>query len=406
MSMLSVVLKRLPMRKITPFALVGILAAAALTLSIKTQNLEIKNVTPTASAKSSSDLPTGAVKEYEIQPGDTFAEVMTENGVPYYEVMSIMKAAQDVFDFTKIGAGKVLTFVFVSEAFAAVEYPLDSESVIHVKKDAEAFVVQKEEIMYDIQEVTSSGTITSSLFLAAADVGIEDKVIMELAGVFSSDIDFATDIRDGDSFSVIYEKRILDGEDAGAGKILAAKFTSSGSTYTAFRYKDKFYDTDGNSVARQFLKSPLHYAYISSGFSYKRTNPVTKQVTPHRAIDYAADAGTPVIATADGKVTTAGSKGGLGVTVELRHGNYLTQYAHLSRIAKGIENGTEVDQGDVIGYVGSTGISTGPHLQYAMFKNGSPINPLNTNFSRTEPIPDAEKETFTIIRDKMASRLQ
>lgn len=354
---------------------------------------------------SQSDLPQGIVKEYKIEPGDTFTEVMTDMNVPYEQAHSILSSSKDVFDFTKMNAGKVLKLVFVQEAFAAMEYPLNSDTVVHVKKQEDAFVATEEEIPYVIENATARGMITDSLFLAAQSVGLEDKITMGIADVFSSDIDFATDIREGDSFSVVYEKRTLDGKDAGAGRILAAKFTNSDKTYTAFRFNDKFYDSDGKSLARQFLKSPLNYARISSGFSYKRTNPVTKQVTPHRAIDYAADSGTPVIATADGKVTVAGSKGGLGITVEVKHGNYLTQYAHLLKIAKDVETGATVEQGDVIGYVGSTGISTGPHLQYAMFENGSPINPLTTDFPRGEGVSDSVKDSFLLIKNNLLNQL-
>ncbi len=397
---------KVPMRKITLFALTGVFVATLVTISFKTQSIEVTNITPIVSAKSISDLPKGAVKEYEIQPGDTFVDVLTDQGVPYTEAFSILESAKNVFDFTKIGAGRLLKLVFVNEAFAAIEYQIDSDSVVHVKKESDAFDVRKEEIPYEVKKVVAKGTITNSLFLAAENAGMEDKVTLELADVFSSDIDFATDVREGDSFSVVYEKRSLDGEDAGAGKVLAAKFTNRGTTYTAFRYNDKFYDAGGNSIARQFLKSPLNYARISSGYSYKRTNPVTKQVTPHRAIDYAADAGTPVIATADGKVTMAGTKGGLGITVEIKHGSYLTQYAHLSKIAKDVKNGSMVTQGDVIGYVGSTGISTGPHLQYAMFEDGNPINPQTTDSPRGGSLSDSEKESFASVKNKLGGLLQ
>ena len=352
-----------------------------------------------------SDLPQGIVKEYKIEPGDTFVEVMTDMNVPAEQAYSILSSSKDVFDFTKMNAGKVLKLVFAQEALAAMEYPLNSDTVVHVKKQEDAFVATEEEIPYVVENVTARGTIADSLFLAAQSVGLEDKTTMGIADVFSGDIDFATDIREGDSFSVVYEKRTLDGKDAGAGRILAAKFTNDGKTYTAFRFNDEFYDSEGQSLARQFLKSPLNYARISSGFSYKRTNPVTKQVTPHRAIDYAADSGTPVIATADGKVTVAGSKGGLGITVEVKHGSYLTQYAHLSKIAKNVETGATVEQGDVIGYVGSTGISTGPHLQYAMFENGSPINPLTTEFPRGESVLQTEKDNFQTEKNKFEGSL-
>lgn len=345
------------------------------------------------------------VAEYEIKSGDTFADILGSFKVPYDQALAVMNSSKEAFDFTKIQAGKVIKLVFINEAFAAVEYPLTSETVVIVVKDNDSFKATTQPIPYKVENVAAQGIITDSLFLAAQNAGIEDKVTMELADIFSSDIDFATDIRDGDSFSVVYEKRSLDGKDAGAGKVMATRFMNSGTTYTAFRYNDKFYDAEGKSLTRQFLKSPLNYPRISSGYSYQRTNPVTKQVTPHRAIDYAADSGTPVIATADGKVTTAGSKGGLGITVELKHGGYMTQYAHLSKIAKDVKIGVTVTQGDVIGYVGSTGISTGPHLQYAMFNDGNPINPLTAEFPRGDSLLQSEKDSFNLEKGKLSKLL-
>ena len=392
------------MKSIILMGLTGIVAVTGLGIGL-TDKIQLENITPAVSAKTVSDLPKGDVRKYEIKKGDTFAEVMNEQGVSYNDALAILDAAKGVFDFTKVGAGKVLKFVFVNEAFAAMEYPLNSETVVHVKKEANIYEATKEAIQYDVTEEVAKGTITDSLFVTAQNAGIEDRVTLEIADIFSSDIDFATDIRERDSFAVVYEKRSLDGKDVGAGKVIAARFTNGGTTYTAYRYNDKFYDAEGNSIARQFLKSPLNYARISSGFSYQRTNPVTKQVTPHRAIDYAADSGTPVIATADGKVITAGTKGGFGITVELKHGGYMTQYAHLSKIAKDVKTGVTVNQGDVIGYVGSTGISTGPHLQYAMFNEGNPINPLTAEFPRGEAVKDSERPTFSAIRDKLGSLL-
>lgn len=344
-----------------------------------------------AAAKPAAD---ARVEEYVIQPGDTLATIGEAVRVPFEEVQAILHATNGVYDFTTIRAGQVIRFFFAEKALAAVEYPISSDEVVVVEKDGDDFSASKKPIEYEIEVVAGKGTITDSLFGAAAEVGIEDKVTLELATIFSGDIDFATDIREDDSFSIVYERRSLDGKDAGAGNVLAARFINDGKTFEAFRYKDAFYDTDGNSLARQFLKSPLNYARISSGFSYQRTNPVTKQVTPHRAIDYAAPSGTAVIATADGTVSLAGSKGDLGITVELKHGNYLTQYAHLSSVAKGLKKGATVSQGDVVGYVGSTGISTGPHLQYALFDGGTPINPLTIDSERSEPVSESERASF------------
>lgn len=381
----------------------GILMA---TIPLVSGRILTKEPIQDATAQQSASAEQKEVAEYEIKPGDTFANILGSFKVPYDQALAIMNSSKEAFDFTKIQAGRVIKLVFINEAFASVEYPLTSETVVIVVKEQDSFKATKQPIPYKLENVAANGTITDSLFVAAQNAGIEDKITMEIADIFSSDIDFATDIRDGDSFSVVYEKRSLDGKDAGAGKVQAARFTNNGITHSAFRYNDKFYDAEGKSIARQFLKSPLNYAQISSGYSYQRTNPVTKQVTPHRAIDYAADAGTPVIATADGKVTTSGSKGGLGITVELKHGVYMTQYAHLSKIAKGVKNGDDITQGDVIGYVGSTGISTGPHLQYAMFENGNPLNPLTADFSRGKSIPDSEKQSFVTAKKKLQPLLK
>ena len=391
------------MNIIIPLVIGGILMA---TVPLVSSKIAINESTQEASRQQIANAEQKKVAEYKIQSGDTFTSILGSFQIPYDQALAILNSSKEAFDFTKIQTGKVIKLIFINEAFASVEYPLTSETVVIVVKEDDSFKATTKPIPYQIQNVTANGTITDSLFVAAQNAGIEDKVTMEIADIFSSDIDFATDIRDGDSFSVVYEKRSLDGKDAGAGKVLAAKFINNDEAYTAFRYNDKFYDAEGNSIARQFLKSPLNYARISSGYSYKRENPVTKKVTPHRAIDYAADTGTPVIATADGKVTTAGSKGGLGITVELKHGGYLTQYAHLSSIAKGVKKGEDVVQGDVIGYVGSTGISTGPHLQYAMFEDGNPINPQTTNCPRGGSIPDSEKDSFVGVKNKLGDLLR
>lgn len=381
------------MKKIALIVGICLVFVAGLSFTLNSKELVARNTS--AESLPTNDLPNGIVKEHEIKSGETFAEIMAEQGVPYTEISSIIEAAKDVFDFTTVGAGKILKLVFVNEALAAVEYQLNSDTVIHVKKESDAFTAKEEDIPYEVQPVAASGQIEDSLFVAAQAVGVDDTVILEMADAFSWDIDFAADIRSGDQFSLVYEKRTLNGEPAPAGKLLAAKFTNDGVTRTVYAYKDTYYAEDGTSVMRQFLRSPLSYASITSGYSNYRVNPVTRKVETHYAIDYAAPAGTPILATAEGKVSYAATKGGLGITVEIKHGGtYLTQYAHLSKIAKGITNGALVKQGDVIGYVGSTGISTGPHLQYAMYKNDAKVNPLTEQFDRAESINESDRAGF------------
>jgi murein DD-endopeptidase MepM/ murein hydrolase activator NlpD len=361
---------------------------------------------PPAEKISAGDLPRGEVKESKIEQGDTFVGIMSRMGVRNEDSMLIIDSAKDVFDLTKIRAGKTLKLVFANEALAAVEYQLSNDDLIHVKKQGSELVASKEEVPYAIEKVSSAGIVTDSLFDAGQKAGMSDRSIIEMTDAFSGVIDFATETQEGDKFSVVYERRALNGIDSGTGRVLFAEFTTGGKSYRAFRFGEAFYDENGRSLARQFLRSPLNYARISSGFSYSRKNPVTKQVTPHRAIDYAANSGTPVIATGKGKVITAGSKGGLGITVEIRHGNYMTQYAHLSKLASGLSKGDEVDQGQIVGYVGSTGISTGPHLQYAMFNSGSPVNPLALDAQNDEVLSAEKMGEFNSIRDQYIKMIE
>lgn len=389
------------------FALSVLSASALFQFDRQEATAENGTVAPLANtAVFAGDLPQGEVREGKIEKGDTFVSVMREMGVPYDESLAIMQSASGLFDLAKVNAGKTLKLVFANEALAAVEYQLSADSMLHVKKQEGEFVASKEEIPYVIDEVSYAGVVADSLFGAGQEAGMSDRSIIEMADAFSGVIDFATETQEGDKFRVVYERRTLNGADAGTGKILFAEFTAGGKTHKAFRFGDSFYDENGKSLARQFLRSPLSYARISSGFSYSRKNPVTKQVTPHRAIDYAANSGTPVIATGKGKVTTAGSKGGLGITVEIRHGNYLTQYAHLSMLAKGLSKGDEVAQGQVIGYVGSTGISTGPHLQYAMFDDGNPVNPLALDSRNEEGVAASDIIEFGKARDRYVKMLE
>jgi murein DD-endopeptidase MepM/ murein hydrolase activator NlpD len=355
---------------------------------------------------------TAEVKEIEIQPGDTFSTIMEDFNVPSSEQSSILAAVQDVYDFTKLQAGKLMHVVFAQDALASIDYDLSDDTKIVVENVDGMFVAKEETIEYDITETVRRSTIESSLFLDGSNVGLSDKTLVELAELFQWDIDFTTDIQVGDSFTVLYEERkTKGGEDASVGKILAAQFTNQGETYDAYYFETAddasgYYSASGESIERQFLSSPISIGYISSGFSYSRVNPVTKQVTPHRAIDYAAPHGTPVVAIADGEVSVAGSKGGLGITVEIEHGGYMSQYAHLSKIAAGVKRGADVSQGEVIGYVGSTGISTGPHLQYAFFKDGAPINPLKADLPLGETLAESVMNDFAAIRDQRMTQLE
>ena len=345
------------------------------------------------------------VKEIEIQPGDTFSTIMEEVAVTTEDQSSILAAVQDVYDFTKLQAGKLIHVVIAQDALASVDYDLNDDKKIVIENVDCEFVAKEEAIEYDVTEVVRSATIESSLFYDGASAGLSDKTLVELAEIFQWDIDFSTDIQIDDSFVVLYEERkTKDGEEASAGKILAAQFTNQGETYEAYYFETSsstggYYAANGESVERQFLSSPIGVGYVSSGFSYSRLNPITKRVTPHRAIDYAAPHGTPIVAIADGEVTLSGNRGPLGIAIDLDHGQYMSQYAHMSSIDSAVKKNPKVKQGQVIGYVGSTGQSTGPHLHYTLFKDGNPINPADVDMPVGELLTETELDDFQVVAD-------
>lgn len=404
---MRITFKRQKLRFWLPLFIVLVLASGILVNAYSKQEPSKSEV---KAATNDSDKNGQKIVEYKVKSGDTLSQVFNSLGIPD-NTNQILNASEEVYDFTKIKTGQLLKFIFVQEAFASMEYVATDHEVITVAKTDDGFEVTENNIEYDIDQAVVGATINSSLFMDGQEAGLSDKTIMELAQVFGWDIDFTTDIQEGDSFKVVYEERSLDGKPAKSGKILAAWFENQGQKYWAILYKDptgkeKYYDLEGRSVARQFLKSALDYKYISSVFTKSRVNPVTRKLKPHLAIDFAAPSGTPVFSTGDGKVSYAGWKGGYGNNIEIKHeGSYLTQYAHLSKIAKGIKTGTSVTQGQVIGYVGSTGISTGPHLHFAVSKSGTALNPLKLEAPRGSTIKADWKEDFDVKKEILIKSL-
>jgi len=256
--------------------------------------------------------------------------------------------------------------------------------------------------------VFKSGEITSSLFLAAEKSDIPESVIMELAGIFGWDIDFALDIRKGDQFALVYNELFKDGERIRHGRILSAEFINQGKQYKAVYYTDPkgesgYYSPDGKSMRKAFLRSPVKFSRISSRFTRKRWHPVLSKWRSHKGVDYAAARGTPIRASGDGKITFKGTKGGYGKSIFIQHGGkYTTVYAHMTRYARGSRKGKRIKQGQIIGYVGSTGLASGPHLHYEFRVNGVHRNPLTVKLPAAEPIDKAyrahfKKETRTYL---------
>jgi len=326
--------------------------------------------------------------EGTIRRGETFSSLLDE----YFsarDIYRLAKACEKTFPVRDLCAGQPYCMLLEEGCFKCFTYEIDSDDQLLINYENEQFAISKAAIAYQVERAAINGTIEGSLFLSVSRIGERPELACRLADIFTWDIDFMRDLRLNDSFRVLIEKRYRDGTFAGYGRLLAAEFVNQGESYRAVYFVDKdcaaYYDTEGQSLKKTFLKAPLSYSRISSGYTNRRLHPVLRVWRPHRAIDYAAPVGTPVKAVAGGVVSQRSYDKSNGNKIRLRHPNqYETTYIHLSRFGRGIKIGKKVIQGQVIGYVGATGLATGPHLDYRVFKNGRPINPL-----KIERIPSA-----------------
>lgn len=344
-------------------------------------------------------------KSFTVSSGDTLSVLFSKAGLSNSLLHSILSASEDAKHFTRLKIGQVITFTFDNEhALLSLSSQLSPLETIYLEKqleaDNESFVFRKEVATTQINEKFAQGTIEGALFSATNKAGLPYALALNMATIFEYDIDFAQDLRKGDHFELIYEEKILDGKSIGAGNILTARFTNRGKTYTAVRYTDKqgnssYYNADGSSLRKAFIRTPVDFARISSRFSNGRRHPILNTIRAHKGVDYAAPRGTPIKATGDGRIVSAGRKGGYGNTVVIKHGNrYKTLYAHMQGFAKGIRSGSTVKQGQIIGYIGTTGLSTGPHLHYEFLANGVHVDPLSQKLPAADPIDPAEKQRF------------
>ncbi len=352
--------------------------------------------------------------EVNVRRNDTFYTILDSLGVPAEEIVRIAGEAGGIYDLGRVAEGDRVRVTKVDGALERVEYLYDDLEGIVIERDDEVeggFRAERFEVPYRIEEAAVTATIENSLYEAGIKSGAPPKVIMELSDIFAWDVDFSTDMRKGDTFSVLYETMVVDGEPVRVGKILGAEVVNAGERYVAIYYRDGsgqagYYDLNGRSLKRTLLKSPLRYRRISSYFTNRRYHPILKRYRPHHGIDYAAPKGTPVEASGDGRVVFAGWKRGYGNFIVIRHNSiYTTAYGHLSRIKKGIKKGRRVAQGEVIGYVGSTGISTGPHLHYEVKVRGRLVNPLSIKSSPRRSLSGEELEAFLAVQKDVLAKL-
>ena len=342
-----------------------------------------------------------------VAKGDTAGVILNE-WLSAGDVMSLIKASDPVFSLATIREGRPFSVERDAQSgdFIRFVYEMDNTQRLVVDRRDASFVAVAEPIEYDTELVKVQGTINTSLFEAVADTGEGPVLAVNLADVFSCEINFINEIRQGDSFEVLVEKLYRDGEFKGYGKMLAARFENQGHSYEAYLFADaegrlRHYNAQGEALQKTLLKAPLAFTRVSSGYSMNRKHPVFGYSRPHQGVDYAAPTGTPIKAVGDGTITRAGWGNGYGNMIIIKHsGGLESQYAHMSGFARGIKSGVRVKQGQTIGYVGATGVATGPHLDFRLKQNGKFINPTKVIVPREDPV---DKKRLPAFQEMVAS---
>ena len=345
----------------------------------------------------------------EVKNGQFFSTLLGGLGLSQQEAYNLTEATKEVFDVKTLRVGKQYRAYYKDSVLKYLVYDRDKASSIVFDCTAPyaAWVYEKP---VTVEQRYADVTITSSLWVDMRAAGVSPLLIVSLSDIYAWTVDFFA-LQEGDRFRVLYEERMCDGEVIAVDTVRYAVFSHGGDDFPMVMFDQKdggnmWWNEKGESMRKAFLKAPLNYSRISSGFSYARKHPVTRKVQPHTGVDYAAPAGTPVMTIGDGVVTSVKYEGAGGNTVRIRHNSvYSTAYLHLSKYAKGLKAGQRVRQGEVIGYVGSTGRSTGPHLDFRVWKNGTPINPLKMESPPAEPIKDSNKEAFAETSAKYKAQI-
>jgi murein DD-endopeptidase MepM/ murein hydrolase activator NlpD len=347
-----------------------------------------------------------------IHRGDTLTGVLTTAKVNASEIAVFARTQPAARELYQLYPGQELRYrTDASGQLTDLVYPVSDIERLHLKRLAGGFELAREKQPFDTRLAYLSGNIQSSLFVDGQNAGLTDAQVMQLVDIFGWDIDFAQDLRPGDSFSIAFEENFTNGQKLNDGPIAAAEFVNQGKVYRAIGFRDEtgtlsYFSPEGMSLRRAFLRSPVKFSHITSRFSLGRFHPILKTWRAHTGVDYGAPIGTPIMATASGRVISAGVKGGYGNAVVLKHGgSYSTLYAHMSRFQPKIRAGAYVEQGQIIGYVGQTGLSTGPHLHYEFQVDGTHRNPLTFHFPQAEPIRAEQKNEFFQLAQQLNRQL-
>ncbi len=349
-------------------------------------------------------------RHYTVENGDTLASIFSKVGLSSKDVYHVAKTYKDA---TKLHPGEQVSFAYDDDhSFKAFKHQKNQLTCNIIELKDGKYTVKQEVRKPTIEYRFAQATINSSLFLDAQSAGLGQTTIMNFANIFGWDIDFVQDLRQGDSFSLMYEEQFLDGKSIGFGNIVAAEFINQGTKFQAIRHVDEFgrgnyYTPNGKSMKKAFLRSPIDFARISSHFNLTRKHPVLNRIRAHKGTDYAAATGTPIRTAGDGKVIFAGWKGGFGRCVIVQHGQGMqTLYAHMSKFNKKTKKGVRVSQGQIIGYVGSSGLASGPHLHYEFRVNGVHKNPVKVKLPAALPIEKKYKQEFLADAKKWLATLE
>ncbi|MDH3900720.1 MAG: peptidoglycan DD-metalloendopeptidase family protein, partial [Gammaproteobacteria bacterium] len=356
--------------------------------------------------------PAGEWHEVTVKSGNSMDYIFAKLDLPPQQLHAIVSQGGAANNLKKIHPGQKLRFLTNElDGLLRLEYQLDKLNSLTVARAGDEFEISTAHRTPERRISNASGTINSSLFIAAQEAGLPDSLTMELADIFGWDIDFALDIREGDQFTILYEELYHEGEKLRNGNILAAEFINNSKVFQAVRYTDPggntdYYSLDGKSMRKAFLRTPVDYRRISSKFSMGRKHPVLNRIRAHKGVDYAASHGTPIRATGNGKIIHRSSKGGYGKTIIIQHANkYSTLYAHMSRYKGGLRKGSRVKQGQTIGYVGSSGLATGPHLHYEFRINGAHRDPLRVKLPGSPPLDKKYHDDFRTKSDDLIAKL-
>lgn len=352
-------------------------------------------------------------REEKIQRGDTIASLLERLDVDNEEITDFLRSTKNTKGIRLLIPGRTVRAETAENGeLLSLRYISSGDNMLQVDKEKGIFKASDHAVPLEQRVLMKSGEIKSSLFAATDAANIPDNIAVQLAEVFSSDIDFHLDLRKGDHFTVVYEVFYNNGEPVKTGQVLAAEFSNQGKIYRAVYFHDHdghsgYFTPDGKSLRKAFLRSPLEFSRITSGFTNARFHPVLQEWRAHKGIDYGAPIGTRVKATADATVEFVGKQGGYGNMIVLKHqGQFNTVYGHLSGFAKGLHNGSKVSQGDVIGFVGMTGLATGPHLHYEFKVAGVQRNPLSVALPTALPIAAQNLADFTRQSKQMMARLE